>query len=280
MFGYVRPFKSELRICEFQRYRATYCGLCKTIGRRYGQLPRLAVTYDITFLVLLLQSLQERTVEIHEETCVLHPFRKHVVAAPDAPLNLGADYTVLLTWYNLKDDLADGEKIVRSRFMSLALRSAYKKAKQNCSAADAVIRSQLATLQKAEAEGDGATASRAFAGLLEALMHIGLRDEPLDRPFKEALALFGRQLGEWIYLIDALDDQAEDSRSGRWNALAQFAGSREECNVRLAFLEEEMDRICALLPYWQNAEIISNIIQLGLPNVRESILAGESLTKV
>jgi hypothetical protein len=54
MFGYVRPLKPELLVREFSRYKSIYCGICKQIGHDYGQLPRLALGYDLTLLAVLL----------------------------------------------------------------------------------------------------------------------------------------------------------------------------------------------------------------------------------
>ena len=43
MFGYIRPLECELKVRDQALYRAYYCGLCKTIGRRYGQVARVAL---------------------------------------------------------------------------------------------------------------------------------------------------------------------------------------------------------------------------------------------
>ena len=50
MFGYIRPLECELKVREQQEYRAHYCGVCKAIGKRYGQIDRLALSYDAAFL--------------------------------------------------------------------------------------------------------------------------------------------------------------------------------------------------------------------------------------
>ena len=40
MFGYVRPDAPELKIREFERFRACYCGLCHEMSRKYGTAAR------------------------------------------------------------------------------------------------------------------------------------------------------------------------------------------------------------------------------------------------
>ena len=59
MFGYVRPFRPELKCRDFDLYRATYCGLCRCLRRRYGLLAPMFLNYDFTFLTLLLWQPEE-----------------------------------------------------------------------------------------------------------------------------------------------------------------------------------------------------------------------------
>ncbi|MGI6545220.1 MAG: DUF5685 family protein [Fastidiosipilaceae bacterium] len=280
MFGYVRPWKAELKFREFNRYRATYCGLCKAIGAQYGQLPRMAVTYDITFLVLLLQSLAEREVELVESRCALHPFRKRPIATEDSALAYGADLTILLTWYNLKDNLIDGEHVLVSRVSMRAMRKAFLKASARQPLAAERVMMRMDTLTKAEDEGDGSTATDEFGSLLGELVAIGFADHPFEDEYHQALKILGQQLGEWIYLLDALDDYESDHKHGRWNALSQFEGQIDEADHRLQELEESINRTAALLPYYNDAEIVGNIIQMGLPDTRRRVLAGEHATKI
>ena len=56
MFGYVRPVREELKCRDFDLYKATYCGLCGAMRRRYGWLAPMFLNYDFTFLALLLSS--------------------------------------------------------------------------------------------------------------------------------------------------------------------------------------------------------------------------------
>ena len=73
MFGYVRPYKPELRFKEFDAYKAVYCSLCKEIGRRYGRVLRLTLSYDLTFLALLQLSLRDLPICLEKKRCVCNP---------------------------------------------------------------------------------------------------------------------------------------------------------------------------------------------------------------
>lgn len=57
MFGYVTPYKMELKIKDYEKFKAYYCGLCRSIKYNIGNVPRISLNYDMTFLALLLDSL-------------------------------------------------------------------------------------------------------------------------------------------------------------------------------------------------------------------------------
>ena len=41
MFGYVRPAADHLTAEQQARFEAAYCGLCHTLGKRYGIAGRM-----------------------------------------------------------------------------------------------------------------------------------------------------------------------------------------------------------------------------------------------
>ena len=53
MFGYVTIYHKGLEKPELDRYQAYYCGLCRTLGRRYGRTGQLALSYDMAFVAIL-----------------------------------------------------------------------------------------------------------------------------------------------------------------------------------------------------------------------------------
>ena len=59
MFGYVIARKDTLSEKEQARYKGCYCGLCRALRESNGNLSRLALNYDMTFLILVLASLYE-----------------------------------------------------------------------------------------------------------------------------------------------------------------------------------------------------------------------------
>ena len=76
MFGYVKTCTPQLRICEWEAYRGVYCGLCRTLGHRFGPLARLTLSYDFTFLAMLDMALREEPPEYRRRSCGVNPLRR------------------------------------------------------------------------------------------------------------------------------------------------------------------------------------------------------------
>ena len=73
MFGYVIPNQAALSPEAQARYRTAYCGLCRRIGALHGLRGRLTLSYDLTFLNLLLSSLYEGETECVQGCALPHP---------------------------------------------------------------------------------------------------------------------------------------------------------------------------------------------------------------
>ena len=72
MYGYIRPNQDELKIREYTEYRAYYCGLCKCLSAEYGEIARSVLSYDCTFIALLLSGL-DGTDNVQKRRCVYKP---------------------------------------------------------------------------------------------------------------------------------------------------------------------------------------------------------------
>ena len=76
MFGYVTPEKPEMKVKEFESYRAMYCGLCKQLKADYGFLPRMLLNYDLVTVALLADGLSGETGSPCRERCIANPLQK------------------------------------------------------------------------------------------------------------------------------------------------------------------------------------------------------------
>ena len=109
MFGYVMPRMEDLSQEERERYHAAYCGVCRALGERCGQRCRVSLTYDMTFLALLLGSLYEPDERQGSRRCAHHPVRPHAYLGSDC-IDYAADMTVALVYHKCLDDWRDDRR--------------------------------------------------------------------------------------------------------------------------------------------------------------------------
>lgn len=285
MYGYIRPRKSELKVREYELYRAAYCGLCHSLAKEFGPLARYTVSYDMTFLYMLMQR-DEGYPELCLRRCPAHPLRRRCAACRMEGATLCAAATVLLFCHKLQDDMQD-EGFAR-RFAAAALRllfsGPFRRAKKRYPALSDTIRTQLAELSRLEREGCRSldAVSHPFATVTASL-----REECGDPRRDRALAELLYHVGRVVYFTDAADDLPEDIRRGRFNPLSLRFGvkSREE----LLSHTEDFHRLCdaslaaaasAYLDLEKTAfsPIVENILLLGLPEAVENALQGRQQT--
>lgn len=282
MFGYVRPEKPDLLIRDFTAYKAVYCGLCKAIGRRSGQLPRTAVTYDMTFLALVLLALAPQEPGVGEEACILNPLKKKPVMEAHPALDFAADMTALLAYYSAKDDAAD-DKPLRGRLQAAVFSPSARRAAGRHKDLDARIRQELSLLASLERSDRPLEAADAFGRLLAAVFREGYLT--LERPLDdEGLTSYlleeaGSALGRWIYLMDAIDDLEGDRKAKNPNPFLALSleEARREAEILLVEAEETVDRYLALVSYERLGQLVYNIVSAGMPATRRRVLTGDRL---
>lgn len=276
MFGYVRPQKSELLMREFSRYQSVYCGICKSIGENYGQLPRLTTGYDLTLMALLLLALTADQPPVEAESCILNPLRQKPIVKGGDVIERCAGLSILLAFHKATDDRKD-EGGLKSTLAAAALSNPYRRAKERYPRSETAIKIHLQRLAELEKGPPDLKAAEIFGDLLSDLMQIAAETSDYEQPVCEALQLVGRDLGTWIYLCDAIDDLKRDCNNSSWNPFSNLEtdAANELARVRMQAAEQSLDRTAALMPYTRDGGIIANVVTLGMPAMRETILAGE-----
>lgn len=125
MFGYIIPNYNTLKEEQKNRYQSVYCGLCHCLRDNYSNISRLALSYDLTFLVLLLSSLYEPKEESENCNCIFHPGKKFQ-SAKNQFSDYCSDLTVALAYHKILDDVNDDGKL-KAKIGEKALRDQYKK---------------------------------------------------------------------------------------------------------------------------------------------------------
>ena len=109
MFGYVKINKMDLTFREYEHYRGYYCGLCKCLKDNHGEISRLSLNYDITFLALILSAIYRPKSNVIEEGCITNPFKKKKKIINEIT-EYAASMNVLLAYYKLEDNIKDDNR--------------------------------------------------------------------------------------------------------------------------------------------------------------------------
>ena len=109
MFGFVSASLEELSEEQRNRYQAVYCGICRAIRREDGQLCRLALSYDMAFLALLLMSLYEPEETTGRSRCIAHPGKRRPWTDNEY-IRYAARMNVALACFKARDDWEDEGK--------------------------------------------------------------------------------------------------------------------------------------------------------------------------
>lgn len=268
MLGYVTIYKSEMKVREYELYQGYYCGICKSIGRRYGQIPRLTLSYDAVFLALMISSLSEDEELVKHEHCITHHMKKNPVVYDNEVVDYAADMMVILAYHKLLDDWKD-DRNIKAFGGKIMLERAYGKLKTKYPEACESIELSLEILSQLEKRKSGSLdeVSATFADIMEVLFTGFGQEHSQQRMLRE----IGRNLGKWIYVIDALDDLEEDKKDGAYNPLIyrrnEALGVEDLLYEYLAAVVNAYD----LLPIKKNKGILDNIIFMGLRSQTDTI---------
>ena len=262
MFGYVKINKMDLTFREYEHYRGYYCGLCKCLKDNHGEISRLSLNYDITFLVLILTSVYRPKSTIIEEGCITNPFKKKKKIINEIT-EYAASMNVLLAYYKLEDNLKDDNKLkdkVAYTMYKGKLKSAYEKYPKKAE----FIKEQLEILYNLEKAKNTNIdlVSNTFGNLMSEIFAYK-EDE-----FESDLRNIGFNIGKYIYLLDAYEDLDKDYKNGSYNPFIDYIDKKEELKLRvdklismsLGMVGKGIDNLNLKM----NTSIIENIVYSGV----------------
>lgn len=268
MFGFVNVYKNELKIKDYNIFKSYYCGLCKALGKRYNQLVRFGLSYDLTFLAILADSLNDESINIIKDGCIKH-LGMHMICTNNKSIDYAADMSILLYYHKLCDDVYD-DKSVKAYFARIPYIHAVKETQKKYPDISKCIKENLKELSRLEKEKCSSVdeAAHPFASLTSCIFG-GIS------PFLSGL---GYNIGRLIYIADAYKDLKEDKKRGSYNPFLYCDDSylnsmefetrvRGSFNMNLTAVAEEYKKLRIL----KNKEILDNIIYLGIRHITEQI---------
>lgn len=279
MFGYVVPDKMNMFMKDYYGYRAFYCGLCKSIGKRCSQLMRINTTYDMTFLNILAHAVTDVEIEMKMGKCVLNMVQKKLIAQNDKLTEKIVDIGTILAHYKCVDDILD-DKSLSKRFIDKAvIKRHYKKARKNYPELDKYISDKYLELAEAE-KAKCSSIDRISHHFGEIMVRIG--QTVFEDKYTPKLSNLLYNLGKWVYLADAIDDIDEDFKKKKYNVfLIDYEYKDKE-----TFLEEKKDTLEFVMMSCYNTicndfdkievkkyeGILTNILWYGMLNSTKELL--------
>ncbi len=281
MFGYVRPYAPSLTLGDYEFYRATYCGVCRSLKRETGVVSGLSLNYDMVFLALVRLLLGDRQVKIQPGRCVAHPLKKRPMLRRSQATAYAARICATLTYYKLKDDLRDSGALgkVAPGLALPFMRRARKKARLG--RLDESMREHLSRLSQMEKEQVASIDLPAgeFGALLGEVFAF---DAPGE--FYTPLYTLGDMLGRFIYAADAAEDFEKDKKSGSYNPYVLTYGdtlteaAKADIHTALICTLSRGEAAWQTLPFGDSVTVrhlIENILYEGLPRRVAYLVGGE-----
>lgn len=160
MFGYVVVNKPELKFREFDVYRAYYCGLCHSLSKRHGLSGQLTLSYDMTFLVILLSSLYEPEHSVTSKRCIVHPLKRQNIISSEFT-DYVADMNVILSYFKCLDDWHDDRSVLKLAYSKLLKKGSIGKNLNNVHAtSDSTDDGSVAATQPSAVDDGSVTATQ------------------------------------------------------------------------------------------------------------------------
>ena len=237
MFGYVRIDKPEMKVKEYEAYRGLYCSLCKAMGRYFGVLSRLTLSYDVTFLLLVRLSFLGISPSFEQGRCPFNPTKRcNYCCNGENELKYTASVSMMMFYFKVKDNISDGS-FFKSLMMYLLLpwaKSKYKKAKRFYPEVAEIIEECMLRQAGNEKEKTSVTdkAAHESADALGKIVAFGFDDE------KGSLHRFGYGIGKWVYLMDAADDIEKDLKTKCYNVFVEKYSLSSFSDVSQSIIDE------------------------------------------
>ena len=274
MFGYLQIHKDELKVKEYEAYKSVYCGLCKQLGRDYGFLTRLILSYDCTFYAILLMSLKRSCTGFSDGRCKFNPLKKCKFAdCKDNAYSKASALSVISAYYKVVDDIDDS-----GFFKRIALKIAkpffgrrQKKAARRFPELKNIV-SEMMKNQKAAENDELVTIDKAANPTAKMISDLAALEGGNDLQ-KRVLSEFGYQIGRWVYLIDAADDYEKDKKSGNFNPFIKAdINDKDYINSVLSQSLARAYDAYNLLDIIDFKPIIDNMMLYGFPNKQNAVL--------
>ena len=280
MFGYISINQAEMKFKDYDIYHSYYCGFCKCLKEHYGIRGQITLSFDMTFLIILLTGLYEPDTKKETVNCAAHPFQKHTSRTNEFT-EYAAAVNIILSYFKCKDDWEDDHSR-KGYIAARLLASRVKQIRRQYPSKVAAVSANLKRLSALERENEqNLDLMAGLFGNIMAELFAYRSDE-----WEASLRKIGFFLGKFIYLMDAYEDVEKDIRSGNYNPFKEAYRSdprfSDNCRNLMTLMMAECSREFEKLPILLHTDILRNILYSGVwrryAQVRESMNTPSDIT--
>ncbi len=262
MFGYIIPRFDQLDEGQRERYRSLYCGVCRDLKEYSGHSGRITLSHDMTFLAILLNSLDEPEECTEAFRCPTHPVARQIMIRSTAS-HYAAAMNLLLMYFKCEDKIRD-EGSLSGRAERKLLSGVKKRIEQEYPRQFQSVSSVLEeiwTLEKTTNPDPDRLCNLSGEMLGSAFV-------PDESSFwAPYLREIGAGLGRFVYWMDAWDDLSRDRKHHRFNPLYRYENTENLEEFVRAVLEMMLGDATAffeMLPLKKDLDLMRNVLYSGV----------------
>lgn len=282
MIGYMKPGKTDLSKEDRKQYQAIYCGLCRCLKYEYGFTGIATLNYVAANTLLLIGAMAQHPFPERLMSCSITPFIWRRTAGVNHPaFHAAAAVSIAAADMEIRDNLQDSNKW-RDRLMCAAINPKMDTARQiyrfEIEKLELLYSTFLTMEATASAGGQEITfkmLTNASADIIaEAARIIGVyaQCEQLNELYS-IMHLWG----QWIYLVDAVDDFESDKRAARFNPIILLEDNLSAISTILDDIEMEAKAAIDAVILSNYVSVVNVIFCKHLPHRRKVILGNANL---
>lgn len=224
MIGYMKPIKKRLSKADRDIYQSIYCGLCRCLKYEYGFTGIATLNYEVTNTLLLIGAMNPNPYPQMVMSCSITPFYwRPMMGVNQNAFHAAAAVTIIAAAMETEDNLHDCNKWYNKLIYTLISPKAEKALLQYREEIEQ-IKESYKSFMRLERRAANRSPDVTFQMLTEASGEIIARAACIIgthagcqqmKELYDAMYLWG----EWIYLVDAIDDYAQDRETGQFNPL-------------------------------------------------------------
>lgn len=221
----------------------------------------MTLNYDMTFLILVLNSLNEPETMTGEERCIIRPCKPHSYLTAGIT-DYAADMNIALAYLNQLDNWHDDKNILSLIYAGI-LRKKYKEISLRYPRQCGAMEDCITRLSKLEKSGESCPdeGAKTFGEMMGEIFVLS------EDRWSDTLRAMASSLGEFIYIMDAVLDLPKDVKKHRYNPLADLkkpGRSDEYFKEILTMLIGNCTIEFEKLPLVEDVSIMRNILCSGV----------------